>query len=602
MDRSTTIASSGKFVFDEVSNVLFSIGAGRVTRWDATNGQFLSAIEIGANLAGIAISPDGRYLLVGAADLVPATGGGSSVALFRIDLTTMARTTITTPPAFYEGGVADIVIDADGFALFTTQFLGSGWTPLRRFDVAAETPTMSNVTGVADVRGGTAMIRSPNGEFVLVLESNISNAPFALYSASQDRIIATSDLYRIDRSGFNDGRGDVSNVGDIAIITYNTFVIYDRDLNVVRDFTSRQSAGSIADAQFSADGRFLYVLNVGSDVLEVIRVSDWSLSHSVPLGVDLHPTGNGSIYNGLDLIDDGALLLLTTAVGVRVIDLAYASVTMTGTPANDWFSGALGDDTLNGAGGDDTLDGRSGNDILNGGAGDDVLIGGAGDDRIDGGSGHDIAIVSGLASSYRLLTSGDNFILKGPEGGGYLTNVESIQFSDGRILELNRMYGQDVDTRAWADGRIPEALLSGGAWDEERPLVLPGPARDDVLIAKDVGGPEVLPAEVDGDGWVWKNDDAPLVLPGAEDDFVVGGKGFDGPEILPGIDDWTFAGTKGFHQPEVLPGPDERTLFTFDRFAPLDRSSGQLLTVDEQGLVVDHYARGGGSAGDGWSF
>ena len=602
MDRSTTIASSGKFVFDEVSNVLFSIGAGRVTRWDATNGQFLSAIDIGANLAGIAISPDGRYLLVGAADLVPATGGGSSVALFRIDLTTMVRTTITTPPASNEGGVADIVIDADGIALFTTHFLGSGWTPLRRFDVAAETPTMSNVNGVADVRGGTAMIRSPNGEFVLLLESNTSNAPFALYSASQDRIIGSSDLYRIGRSGFNDGRGDVSNAGDIAIITYNTFVIYDRDLNVVRDFTSRQSGGSIADAQFSADGRFLFVLNVGSDVLEVIRVSDWTLTQSVPLGVDLHPTGNGSIYNGLDLIDDGGLLLLTTAAGVRVIDLDYVSVTLTGTPAIDQLTGNLGNDTLNGAGGDDTLDGRSGNDILNGGAGDDVLIGGAGDDRIDGGSGHDIAVVSGVATDYRLLMDGDNFILKGPDGGDHLTGVESIRFNDGRVLELNRMYGPDVDTRAWADGRIPEALLSGGAWSGERPLVLPGPAGDDVLIARDGGGPEVLPAADDGDGWVRKNDDAPLILPGAEDVFVVGAKGFDGPEVLPVIDDWTFVGTKGFDQPEVLPGLDGRTLFTLDRAALLDPSSGQMLTVDEQGVVLDHYARGGGGAGDGWSF
>ena len=517
MDRSTTIASSGKFVFDEVSNVLFSIGAGRVTRWDATSGQFLSAIDIGANLSGIAISPDGRYLLVGSADLVPTPGGGNSVALFRIDLTTMARTTITTPQAFYEGGVADIVIDADGFALFTTHFQGSGWTPLRRFDVAAETPTMSNVAGGPDVTGGTAMIRSPNGEFVLVLESNISNAPFALYSASQDRIIARSDLYRIGQSGFNDGRGDVSNVGDIAIITYNTFVIYDRDLNVVRDFTSRQSAGSIADAQFSADGRFLFVLNIGSDVLEVIRVSDWSLNYSVPLGVDLYPTGNGSIYNGLDLIDDGGLLLLTTAVGVRVIDLAYASVIFTGTPANDRFSGALGHDTLNGDGGDDTLDGRSGDDILDGGAGDDVLSGGAGDDRIDGGSGHDILIVSGDASSYRLLQNGDDFILKGPDGGDSLTGIESIRFGDGRVLELNRMYGPDVDTSGWTDGRISDALLSDGSAGGAEPLVLPGVNDPDGGSDKGFDQPEVLPGLADDVFFPVKNAGAPLVLPGVVD-------------------------------------------------------------------------------------
>lgn len=578
MDRSTTIASSGKFVFDEVSNVLFSIGAGRVTRWDATSGQFLSAIDIGANLSGIAISPDGRYLLVGSADLVPTPGGGNSVALFRIDLTTMARTTITTPQAFYEGGVADIVIDADGFALFTTHFQGSGWTPLRCFDVAAETPTMSNVAGGPDVTGGTAMIRSPNGEFVLVLESNISNAPFALYSASQDRIIARSDLYRIGQSGFNDGRGDVSNVGDIAIITYNTFVIYDRDLNVVRDFTSRQSAGSIADAQFSADGRFLFVLNIGSDVLEVIRVSDWSLTYSVPLGVDLYPTGNGSIYNGLDLIDDGGLLLLTTAVGVRVIDLAYASVIFTGTPANDRFSGALGHDTLNGDGGDDTLDGRSGDDILDGGAGDDVLSGGAGDDRIDGGSGHDILIVSGDASSYRLLQNGDDFILKGPDGGDSLTGIESIRFGDGRVLELNRMYGPDVDDGAWADGRIPEALLTGGGPAAERPQVLPGV---DDSAKGGMSGPQVLPGADDGDRWLWKEDDAPLVLPGADVRVPVH--------------------AKDFGLPEVLPGPADHPLFRLGPNAPTTEFSGWRLMVDDQGLVEDFAVRGGRWGADDWA-
>lgn len=211
----------------------------------------------------------------------------------------------------------------------------------------------------------------------------------------------------------------------------------------------------------------------------------------------------------------------------------------------------------------DILTGLQSDDIILTGGGDDQISGGSGNDRIDGGSGHDILYASGTAAAYRLLTSGDDFILKGPDGSDWLTNVESIRFSDGRVLELNRMYGPDVDTRAWADGRIPEALLSGGAWSGERPLVLPGAAGDD--------------------------------------GFVVSGKGFDAPEVLPGIDDWTVGGAKGFDQPEVLPSVDERTLFTFDRATPLDRWSGQMLTVDEQGLVVDYYARGGGNP-DGWSF
>lgn len=275
--------------------------------------------------------------------------------------------------------------------------------------------------------------------------------------------------------------------------------------------------------------------------------------------------------------------------------------TITGGSADDYLNGAQLADELSGGRGDDRIFGNGGDDTLRGGLGDDTLTGGLGNDWLDGGAGHDIVTVSGDFASYRLLKQGDDFVLKGPDGGDRLTGVESIRFGDGRVLELSRLYGPDVDTRAWADGRIPEALLSGGAWDEERPLVLPGPAGDDVPTAKDGGGPEVLPAADDGDGSVWKNDDAPLVLPGAEDDFVLGGKGFDGPEVLPGMDDWTFTGAKGFDQPEVLPELDERTLFTFDRVTLLDRWSGQMLTVDEQGLVVDHHVRGGWGA-DSWSF
>ncbi len=275
------------------------------------------------------------------------------------------------------------------------------------------------------------------------------------------------------------------------------------------------------------------------------------------------------------------------------------------TGRNDDWSASIGKvyaEFFDGGGGDDVIDAGSGADVVLGGGGDDLITGGLGDDAIDGGSGHDILTVSGLASSYRLLMDGDDFILKGPDGGDRLTGVENIRFSDGRVLELNRMYGPDVDTRAWADGRIPEALLSGGAWSGERPLVLPGPAGDDFLTARDGGGPEVLPGADDGDRRVWKDDDAPLVLPGADDAFVGGAKGFDRPEVLPGVDDWMPAGARSFDQPEVLPGLDERTLFTFDQAALLDRWSGQMLTVDEQGVVLDHYARGGGGAGDGWSF
>lgn len=189
-----------------------------------------------------------------------------------------------------------------------------------------------------------------------------------------------------------------------------------------------------------------------------------------------------------------------------------------------------------GTGGDDTINGRSvateiiagaGHDRINGGAGDDLVTGGLGNDIINGGAGNDTLIVSGLAADYRLLINGDGFILKGPDGRDSLTSVETIRFADGRLLELNRMYGLDVDKRAWADGRIPEHLLSDGGAAPDRPLVLPGVEEPGPWVGKDGDRPEVLPGPADEDFLIGKDAGGPQVMPLAEIDV----------DALPGFQD-----------------------------------------------------------------
>jgi Ca2+-binding RTX toxin-like protein len=232
-----------------------------------------------------------------------------------------------------------------------------------------------------------------------------------------------------------------------------------------------------------------------------------------------------------------------------------------GGGGNDTLNGGLGNDYLSGSSGDDTLDGGVGDDRILAGSGDDIVVGGVGNNTIDGGTGWDVVTVSGPASAYRLLKDGDNFILKGPDGSDRLTKVEAIRFADGKILDLARMYGPDVDARAWADGRIPEALLSGVAPSEERPLVLPGVAPDDVLIAKEGGGPEVLPAVDDVVGGA-KSFDGPEVLPPAPSDkFLVEA------EVLPPLPSDHFSA----EVPEVLPTLDDGFLVTgkFDDLPPV---------------------------------
>ena len=112
--------------------------------------------------------------------------------------------------------------------------------------------------------------------------------------------------------------------------------------------------------------------------------------------------------------------------------------------------------------------------------------------------------------------------------------------------------------------------------------MLPGADDPEPLSGKDAGRPEVLPGAEDEDQWIWKDDGEPLVLPGA--------------------DDTIFHGAKGSDQPEVLPGPDEPAPFTFDPASLPDPWSGQMLTVDEQGLIVDRHGRGLDWGPDGWGF
>lgn len=196
-------------------------------------------------------------------------------------------------------------------------------------------------------------------------------------------------------------------------------------------------------------------------------------------------------------LDDGSFLL---SIGAQ--DYAVSSVerVVGRTGDHPWRQDDLFDLTgydhaveLTGNGGDDRLLGGDGDDMLSGGEGNDALTGGFGHDRIDGGAGDDVLNVSGDFSAYRVLLDGEDFILKGPDGGDRLIGVESISFGDGRVLELNRMYGPGVDGGAWTDGRIPESLLSGGEKGRDLPLVLPGVEEAGVWRGKGSDGSQVLP-------------------------------------------------------------------------------------------------------------
>lgn len=190
--------------------------------------------------------------------------------------------------------------------------------------------------------------------------------------------------------------------------------------------------------------------SVGFDIVDYSGASA-GVVVTTYVGWDIH-TGNWGKQDtggaGIDLLTD-----IDGLVGTRFDDRLSGRL--------DAWSEAQGwvfDEYFDGGEGNDQITAGTGADTLLGGAGDDVLNGGRGDDMISGGEGWDTVVLNGLRSDYRLLRSGDDFILKGPDGRDQLSGVENLRFSDGSSIDLARMYDEGPQILPGID--LPPVIVS----------------------------------------------------------------------------------------------------------------------------------------------
>lgn len=113
---------------------------GDIRTYDAATGSLLNTVHVGSVLAGMDISPDGKFLLV-AEDVKNPYPGKINGVIHKVDLATGAITNFSMPFFGLEGPFHDIAMFENGMALATTRFRGSGNSTTYALDTTAGTFT-----------------------------------------------------------------------------------------------------------------------------------------------------------------------------------------------------------------------------------------------------------------------------------------------------------------------------------------------------------------------------------------------------------------------------------------------------------------------------
>jgi len=452
--RDVVLSPNGQVAY--VSN-----SEGWVSGINVSTGDLVGRWKVGDQLGGMDVSPDGRYLLVTEGKIENPTGDQwsftASIKAHRLDLTTGEIKDFVATAEGYDRGFYDVAYTSDGKAVFTQDFAGSGWVALTTLDFAtgkfSESQQSFAQTGV--------LSPSADHSIILLAPQNISDAPLFTYNSGKG-ITASHQNYQDNVSGYNSGIQAISPGGGMIAQYIGQIHIYDSNLKYLTNVTNIHTdlPGSVYGLDFSNDGKYLYVLDGSKDRVLELSTSDWAITRSISLGVDVRSAtyGNAGAYGDrLSLSADGSHLVILADGAVVSVNLA-SIIPDGGTDGPDVLQGGVSDDKLDGLGGNDRLDGGAGADTLLGGEGNDTLVGGEGHDVLDGqGGASDWAEYLSATSSVIVDLTSTSSQAAGGGGSDRLSNIENVRGSAFADKLTGDAQANILDGSAGAD------TLSGGA-------------------------------------------------------------------------------------------------------------------------------------------
>src|SRR2546421_7759887 len=209
------IAGINDVVYDSSRNVVYATAGATIQRYDVASGQLLTPWNVGGNLLGADITADNSYLYV---------ADGSNPQIRKVNLSDGTSTAITYSPAFGESNAYDVAI-VGSQAIFTTQYSGSGWTPLRNIDLASG--AISVRTDLGSVRQNSVLSRAADGSALFLTESNISSGPIHYYSTAQDKFTAAGGT----QTSLSNTLHDVSRDGKLVALRFSGISLFDDSLH-----------------------------------------------------------------------------------------------------------------------------------------------------------------------------------------------------------------------------------------------------------------------------------------------------------------------------------------------------------------------------------
>jgi hypothetical protein len=316
-------------VHDDLRGLLYITQGGEVLRYDIASGTYLSPIVLGGRLRGVDLSADHSTLAV-ADDLTDATNGWVHL----VSLNDLTHRTVPFTKDLYESGTFSVGFGADNKLYATTEFWGSGWTPMRRLDTATDT-----WTALASVRQATMVSASGDGDTIAFAESNSSDGPWGLFDVPTGQIVRRNG-YANGTSWFNYEIATDRSGSQFAIPTFGGTFVYNDAYQRVATIGQYAGAQPIGAAYHPVE-RIAYFPWAQSGDVRVYDMNTFSQIGSYDFEDAFSTTGNRAFVQGRTRLSrDGSLLMVSVTGGVRFLQ-TYAPLSAAPVAANAVAGAAL---------------------------------------------------------------------------------------------------------------------------------------------------------------------------------------------------------------------------------------------------------------------